>query len=245
MFPLEPADGAFLTDPAGEFLISSSIFQGEPSLDPDSFYQTLDGPPVSHFQGPNDFENILTDFEPDSIDYLGAESSINYDLLGAEPLIDYSNPDLNSAEHILDDSIAFEGSLTPEEKPFGFEDGWPEWDELFGPEENLEIAQATPDPSDTSGLVEPVSFPAICSAFKKENPDKTGSQSFTPVYGEGGLFEGRIVGYYTEFYIGYTGRECGKPETQYCCSDPRNGSGCIRPSDNNKNIIPATCAVPQ
>jgi hypothetical protein len=41
MFPLEPADGAFLTDPAGEFLISSSIFQGEPSLDPDSFYQTL------------------------------------------------------------------------------------------------------------------------------------------------------------------------------------------------------------
>ncbi len=89
---------------------------------------------MSHFQGPNDFENILTDFEPDSIDYLGAESSINYDLLGAEPLIDYSNPDLNSAEHILDDSIAFEGSLTPEEKPFGFEDGWPEWDELFGPE---------------------------------------------------------------------------------------------------------------
>ncbi len=41
MFPLEPADGAFSTDPAGEFLISSSIFQGEPSLDPDPFYQTL------------------------------------------------------------------------------------------------------------------------------------------------------------------------------------------------------------
>ncbi len=152
---------------------------------------------MSEFQGPNDFGNILT--ESGLIDYnLG---------------VDYSNLAIDPAENTIYDPVNVEGSFIPQETAFGFEESSNE--ELFGPggmsitrhgpmalfkhlcaAGNLEIAQAI---DGTSGLVEPASFPAICSAFQKINPDNSVS-SFTPVYGEDGLDnEGKIQGFFTEF----------------------------------------------
>lgn len=182
-------------------------------------------------------------------------TAANLDLLspevqGLNPLDAFlSDPQINSADSdLFDGAISFNNGLVTPDAGTSSAFTSPEdsiininWDDYaFEPEKNPISSNPNQGPSsqDIPNPPPPPAFPSICSMFNHVNPNEaTTITSYKATYGEEGIKDGKILGYSTAWYRGYTGSECGQPTSWYCCLDPVNGDECLSVVDFFPDVV--------